>query len=262
MPSIFRAFSLASGSSGNAVVLDCDEGVVLVDAGLSAKRLLQGLDGLASRLQGVVITHDHTDHVKGAAVFARKHGAPIWMTAGTAAAAEARGAIATRRIFRSGETLAIGGFRIETIPTPHDGAEPVAVVAERKGCRCGILTDLGHPFPALQAILSTLDAVFLESNYDPEMLRRGPYPPWLQARIRSPQGHLANDEAAALVRDHAGDRLKTAILSHLSENNNHPDAALRAFHGIAGARLGKGLRCFAAPRHAACEAILVGGSAA
>jgi len=126
---------------------------------------------------------------------------------------------------------------IRTLTTPHDAAEGVAFVVEHAGKRLGILTDLGHVFSDLWDILPTLDALYLESNYDPEMLARGPYPPVLQQRIRGAGGHLSNDEAAQLLSRAAGRRLQWVALAHLSGENNHPDLAADTHRRIVGSAL-------------------------
>ena len=119
-----------------------------------------------------------------------------------------------------------GGAGVRTIPTPHDARDGVCFVVEAEHKRLGILTDLGHVFPGLEELIRSLDAVILESNYEPDLLERGPYPPYLKARIRGPRGHLSNVEAADLLA-RCGRNLRWAALGHLSEQNNSPDVALR-----------------------------------
>ncbi len=256
---IFRAWSLASGSSGNAIAVESEDGVLLVDAGISAARIASGLDlpHNPDRLCAAIITHDHRDHIAGARILAKRWRVPIYLSAGTHRAAyRALGDLPGHRYFRPGDMFEIAGFRVRTIPTPHDSAEPAAVTIERRGRRCGVFTDLGHPFPGLGEAISELDAVFLESNYDPRMLAEGDYPAFLKNRIRSPAGHLANEEAAALVRDY-GCRLQAAVLAHLSAHNNRPEIALQTFHAIAGDAQRRGLRCFTAPRYEPSEMIAI-----
>ena len=128
--------------------------------------------------------------------------------------------------FAAGGAIDFGTVRVETLPTPHDASDGVAFVVDDGEQRLGILTDLGHCFAGLGELVATLDAVIIESNYDPKMLAEGPYPVFLQERIRGPHGHLSNFEAAQLVRDWASPRLKWACLGHLSEHNNLPELAL------------------------------------
>jgi phosphoribosyl 1,2-cyclic phosphodiesterase len=246
--------SLGSGSSGNAYYLQSSEGAVLVDAGLSGKRLIDNIlaaGGNPAAVQGVIVTHDHADHVKGAGILHRRHGWKLWMTEGTRHAAASALGKAEVRAIAPGAGLLAAGFRFEFFATPHDGGEPVIVAAERGRRRCGVFTDLGHPFSGLPDLLDNLDFVFLESNYDPALLAANRnYSPALKSRIRGPKGHLANAEAAELVRNLPGGRLRRVMLSHLSQENNDPDLALRCFSGIAANRAeGCGMRTAVAPRH-------------
>jgi len=226
------AIPLQSGSSGNSIYVEADGVKLLFDAGISGvqaeKRLrMHGKD--IRSVDALIVSHDHSDHISHAGIFHRKYGIPVHVSARTYEAAADRirmGQIGDIIYFRPGETLDFGGIRVETLPTAHDGVEGSAFVAEAGTQRLGILTDLGHAFEGLAEIVSSLDAVFIESNYDPHMLETGPYPEFLKARIRGDRGHLSNQEAAGLLRDH-GERLRWACLAHLSENNNHPAAAMR-----------------------------------
>jgi phosphoribosyl 1,2-cyclic phosphodiesterase len=164
---------------------------------------------------------------------------PLYVTAPTLAASRLRcdlGPLTDIRRFRSGDSFTIGALTVETLPTPHDGADGVAFIVSDGHARLGILTDLGHPFRGLARILSTLNGVFLESNYDPDMLENGPYPGFLKQRIRGPQGHLSNFESAFLL-EAAGGGLAWACLAHLSEVNNTPQVALATHSRILGDRI-------------------------
>ncbi|MDR1613376.1 MAG: MBL fold metallo-hydrolase [Planctomycetota bacterium] len=234
-----RVASLASGSSGNSYYLECSEGAIVVDAGLSGKSLLRHLElagGDPAKVAGVIVTHDHADHASGAGILFRKFGWRLWMTKGTRDAAGSMGKVRVETI-APGSGLRAGGFAIDFIATPHDGAEPVIVAAERNGVRCGVFTDLGHPFGGLADHLARLDFAFLESNYDPGLLaanRR--YPAGLKRRISGPAGHLSNIEAARLVAGVPGTRLRRVVLSHLSEENNRPELARNCFRKMVGER--------------------------
>ncbi|MCK9463757.1 MAG: MBL fold metallo-hydrolase [Proteobacteria bacterium] len=227
------AISLQSGSNGNCIYVEAGDTRLLVDAGISGKQVERRL---ASRgrdprsLSAVLVTHDHIDHVKCAGIYARKWGVPVYLTGKTLAAARGRfdlGRIADVRAFGAGDAFEIGGVRVETIPTPHDGTDGVAYAVEHRGKRLGVLTDLGHPFDGLGALVSDLDGVFLESNHDERMLAEGPYPAYLKRRIRGPHGHISNEEAAALLTAAADlGRLQWACLAHLSAENNTPEVAL------------------------------------
>ncbi len=253
MPEI-RLCTLVSGSSGNAVYAECADGAILVDAGVSGRaieRAMQTVGGHIDRVDGLVLTHDHHDHARGAGVLSRRHGLPLFMTEGThrRCAHDLHRVVGPRR-FRPGDILCVGGFHIHTLATPHDAQEPVALVLERNGLRVGVLTDLGTCWPGLADLLPTLDAVVLESNYDPQMLATGPYPKKLKARIASARGHISNEEAAALVRDFADTRLQAVMLAHLSETNNRPEIALGCMQLHARELIARQeLRILVAPRH-------------
>ncbi len=255
--------SLASGSSGNSYYIQGPDGAVLVDAGLSGRRLIENIvagGGDPARVKGIIVTHDHHDHVSGAGVLQRKHNWKLWMTKGTYAAASHKlGKVTVDTV--SGETgLLAAGMTFHFTPTPHDAAEPMMVAVEKDGRRCGIFTDLGHVFPGLGEWLDSLDLVFLESNYDPDMLARNRrYPHPLKARIRGEHGHLSNNEAAELIRDLPGDRLRRVVLSHLSKENNTPDVARNSFTRIVADRMKAcGMLVGVAPRDTAmrlCQVI-------
>ncbi len=255
-PDAIRFCTLASGSSGNAVYLDCPDGAVLVDAGISGKRVAAGLHTVGAapeRLAAVVVTHSHRDHVHAAGVLARRHGLPLVMSEETArTAAGTLGRVPPPRTFTPGASLRLGGFVIETVPTPHDAEGSVALVLRRGETAVGVLTDLGHTFDGLEDVVADLDAAVLESNHDPDLLAATTrYPEWLKRRIRGRGGHIANAEAAALVADHGGDRLRAVLLAHLSENSNTPETALACHRTAHAERLAAGaLLLDTAPRHA------------
>ncbi len=237
-----RVIPLQSGSNGNCVYVEAGGVRLLIDAGISGKqaqlRLAEHRIDIRA-VDGVLISHDHSDHARSAGIFQRKFGLPVYATERTMAAARRRyelGQINDVRTFRRGEIVRVGDLRIETLPTPHDGVDGAAFVLDDGTHRTGVLTDLGHVFDGLADVLRTLDGVLLESNYDPEMLRTGPYPPGLQRRIRGDGGHLSNCEAAHLLAEH-GERLRWACLGHLSEENNCPDLAMETHEQILQHRL-------------------------
>lgn len=235
-----RVISLQSGSNGNCIYVESGGTALLLDAGISGRQTetrlaCHGRD--ICGVSGVVISHDHADHVRCMGIYQRKFGLPIWVTAPTLRAAQAShgiGELSDVRAFAAGQTLRFGGLAVETIPTPHDGADGVAFVVDDGRRRVGVLTDLGHVFDGLAAVIASLDAVLLESNYDPDMLEHGPYPAHLKARIRGPHGHLSNDEAAELLASAAAPRMQWACLAHLSEQNNEPSVAMRTHRRILG----------------------------
>jgi len=241
-------YSLQSGSNGNAIYVEAGPVRLLFDAGISGKTAEGRMRVRGHEIRDVtalIISHDHTDHMRCAGIYQRKFGLPIHMSARTHRAyRENLGPLRDVRYFEVGQSLRFDGVVVHTVPTPHDAADGSVFVVEHDGRRLGILTDLGHSFEALRSLLPTLDAAYLESNYDPRMLATGPYPPSLQARIRGSGGHLSNEEAAALVRESAK-RLRWVVLSHLSEQNNRPDLALEAHRR----QVGHEFPLYVAPRY-------------
>jgi phosphoribosyl 1,2-cyclic phosphodiesterase len=223
---------LGSGSRGNAVLLESGGQRLLVDAGFGVRTLQERLRaiGVAPQSIGVcVITHEHADHVKGAAQAAARWGWALHASAGTVAATPA---LASATPFAAGETLRLEGFTVETARTPHDARESVAVVATatRTGARAGICTDLGHATDGVRALLRDVELLVLEANHDGGMLRAGPYPASVCDRIGGRFGHLSNDASAALARTVAGPAVRQLVLAHLSEHCNTPQLALGAVH--------------------------------
>jgi len=230
------AISLQSGSNGNCIYVEAGGVKLLFDAGIcgaDAERRLALYGRDIREIDAVIISHDHADHVRFAGVYQRKYKLPVYMTPRTLDVSRERhrlGRLDNVHLFFSGGTLNFGGVSIQTISTPHDGVDGSVFVVACGQTRLGILTDLGYVFEELPAVISSLDAVFIESNYDPRMLARGPYPEFLKRRILGPGGHLSNHEAAQLLR--SGGRLKWACLAHLSEHNNNPHLALQTHREI------------------------------
>lgn len=233
-----QTFSLQSGSSGNCIYVEAGDVRLLFDAGISGRqaklRLAQHGRSMAD-VDALLISHDHSDHVKHAGVYERLFNLPTYMTGPTHERVRAQlGKMRQVRRFVAGDTLEFGAVRVHSFRTPHDAVDGVAFIVEHEGARLGVFTDLGHPFPELATALAEVDAAYLESNYDPEMLRRGPYPPDVQARIRSDRGHLSNAQAATLLLQRAK-RPRWIALSHLSEHNNTPEIALDTHFNTLGA---------------------------
>ena len=223
------SFSLQSGSNGNSIYVETSDARLLFDAGISGRqaqlRMAQhGRD--IRKVQALIISHDHNDHIRCAGIYQRKFGLPIYVTRRTLGAAGHLGRTSDVRHFDSGQTLRFGGTKVHTLRTPHDGADALAFVIENGRKRLGIFTDLGHVFAELPEWLKSVDAAFLESNYDPQLLQTGDYPAWLKQRIAGAGGHLSNPEAAKLASS-CSHRLKTVALAHLSEHNNTPQLALK-----------------------------------
>ncbi len=235
------AISLQSGSNGNSIYVETNGVKLLFDAGICGSKAASRLEAHGRDIRDVdalIISHDHADHISCAGVYQRKFGLPIYITPMTLQKAEREnklGKLSNVNHFLAGEKLQFGKVSVQTIPTPHDAVDGAAFVISSGNKKLGILTDLGHVFRELLDVIPSLDAVFIESNYDPEMLAGGPYPAFLKKRIRGPQGHLSNIESAALLQ--SGVKLKWACLSHLSESNNDPHVALKTHREIAGNRL-------------------------
>jgi phosphoribosyl 1,2-cyclic phosphodiesterase len=231
-------FSLQSGSNGNAIYVEAGAVKLLFDGGISgrqarARMAARGRD--IREVDALILSHDHRDHVQAAGIYQRKFGLPIYVTRRTFQAVEYDvGRVRNVRFFRAGDSLAFNGIVVHTIRTPHDAVDGVVFVVEHEGKRLAILTDLGHPFAGLQHVLEAVDAAYLESNYDPQMLAEGPYPGWLKTRIAGSGGHLSNPEAAELLRGCGRRRPRWVAIAHLSEQNNDPELALETNRAAVG----------------------------
>jgi phosphoribosyl 1,2-cyclic phosphodiesterase len=237
-----KVISLQSGSNGNCIYVEAGGVRLLFDAGISGSRAKERLAAHGrdiSDVDAVLISHDHADHSRCMGVYHRKFRLPIYATVKTFQVANQYrlGEIEDLRHFAAGETLSFEHVTVETIPTPHDGVDGVAFVVDDGRHRLGILTDLGHVFNDLPAVVCSLDAVVLESNYDPEMLANGPYPGFLKARIQGPGGHLSNLESAELLHASRPKRMVWACLAHLSGDNNTPAVALATHRRLLGDHL-------------------------
>ena len=237
-----RVISLQSGSNGNCIYVEAGGVRLFFDAGISASQVQErmashGRD--ANAVDAVLISHDHTDHCRSMAILNYTFGLPIYTTPKTYEAAKRfeLGEIGDLRHFVAGEIVQFGKVTVETISTPHDAEDGVVFVVDDGKHRLGIMTDLGHVFSGLGDVIASLDAVLLESNYDPEMLANCSRPKWLKERITGPEGHISNFEAAELLLGAASKRMKWACLGHLSEDSNTLKLALATHHKILGDRL-------------------------
>jgi phosphoribosyl 1,2-cyclic phosphodiesterase len=218
---------LASGSKGNAVLVCSPRTRILVDAGLSGKELAHRLDRTPVRpqqLDGLVISHEHQDHVRGAGVMSRRFDLPVYLTCGSLDNLPDKvGRFCSSQVFQPGVAFEIGDLRIHPFAVSHDAGEPVGFVIEHEGFRLGICTDLGIATQLVRARLQKCNCLVLEANHDLDMLLKGPYPWELKQRIRSRHGHLSNADTSELLKDLHHDNLKAVVFAHLSETNNHPD---------------------------------------
>ncbi len=223
-----RLWVLGTGSRGNAVLLESGGARLIVDAGFGVRALAERLAAARVAPESIaacVVTHEHADHVKGVRHAASRWGWAVHATQGTAGAhAPLRAAAATT--FSAGAEFRVGPFAVQTVATPHDAAESVAVVVTAdSGARAGVCYDLGHATDAVRAACADLDVLVLESNHDEAMLRAGPYPPSVAERIAGRFGHLSNRAASALAKQVAGPALRHVVLAHLSESCNAPRLA-------------------------------------
>ena len=219
-----RVWSLGSGSKGNAVLVECGDTRVLVDAGFPRRILAARLAAIGvppTSIQACVITHEHTDHTRGAAASARRWGWTLHATEGTVRHSPPLSRATVQRV-SAGETVAIGRADVAVVRVSHDATEPVGfVVTDRvSGARAAILYDLGSVSEEVRVATRDVDVLVLEANHCEVMLRDGPYPPFLQRRIACRTGHLSNRAAATLGCDAAHANLNHVVLAHLSEQNN------------------------------------------
>jgi phosphoribosyl 1,2-cyclic phosphodiesterase len=216
---------LGSGSAGNCYYAESDGTAILVDAGFGPRETKKRLELLGfdiEKIRGILVTHEHYDHIRGAQSLGRKFGIPIYVTEGTLRAGNIDPDVAPVVVFANNTTFRIGELNIHARKTTHDAADSCCFVIEaRDGARAGIASDLGYVDPAVMQHLTNCDGLFFESNHDLDMLRMGTYPWSLKRRIMSRFGHLSNDDAIAAVGRMLGPNTKTLCLIHLSQKNNH-----------------------------------------
>lgn len=222
---------LGSGSGGNSAVLECDGVRLMIDAGLSAKQLtlrlqLLGID--PASLDGILLTHEHGDHVRGLKVFLKKHPLPVFATAQTAHIVRETGLDGVLwKTFESGQTFAISGSQIRSFAIQHDAVDPVGFVIGSATRKMGFVSDAGHVTRSMTESLRGLHGLFVEANYDDGLLEADTKRPWaIKQRISSRHGHLSNEQVTALIRDIAHAELGRIVLGHLSSDCNTPDLIL------------------------------------
>jgi phosphoribosyl 1,2-cyclic phosphodiesterase len=233
-----RFCALASGSSGNCFYVNNGDSSIIVDAGISCRRIFERLNLLGedtSKIKGVFITHEHSDHIKGADVFARKFNVPIFATKGTIDNSFLCSDPRLVNEIKGGETIKLGGMDVEAFSKPHKAEEPVSF-SIRNGKMISILTDIGHASKEVIDAVKESDALVLESNHDLKMLEEGPYPYFLKSWIKSDIGHLSNLQSGLCVMEYGDSKLKNIMLAHLSEANNTPLLAYSTFSSLIGER--------------------------
>jgi phosphoribosyl 1,2-cyclic phosphodiesterase len=236
---------LASGSKGNCVYIEGSSGAVIIDAGRSAREILgtkvrrgrlQEAGGKRELIQGILITHEHGDHVKGLGPLGNALKVPAYGTSGTLDATNRM--IQSKKNFpfqsiHPGDPVSIGDFLVTSFSVSHDATDPVGYLIEEDGVRLCYCTDTGMVTSGMLEMLKKSDGVILESNHCPQMLKDGPYPAFLKRRIASSRGHLSNEDAGTVLAE-ISRSIHCAILAHLSEENNEPGLAIRKAHEALG----------------------------
>jgi phosphoribosyl 1,2-cyclic phosphodiesterase len=228
-----RFCPISSGSNGNCAFVSFGGTSILIDAGLSGKAIESGLNRINETCAGVgalFVTHEHSDHIKGAGILSRRYNLPIFASKGSWAAMSRRGGIGeiatrNRRVINKDEEIAVGGITVRPFGIPHDAAEPVGYGVFCGGLKICVATDIGHPSDDVAANLIGADILLLESNHDVDKLKNGVYPYALKRRVLSDHGHLSNAGCGRLLCRVHSPRLRHAVLGHLSGENNTPELA-------------------------------------
>ncbi len=260
---------LGSGSAGNCALIATDHCKILVDGGLSARQIVVRLEQcgvLPEQLDGVLLTHEHGDHVCGLEVLCRKFHVPIYANALTAEAVRYDSWLESHRnwrIFRTGSEFPICDIKVQTFPVPHDAVEPVGFLFEAGSSRLGFITDLGYPTKLLIDRLRQAHTVVIETNHDEKLLQNDKHRPWpVKQRIQSRHGHLSNTAAANAIEELLPGRIERVVLGHLSRDCNTPDLALAAMRAVFD-KTGKGdMEIFCASQSEVSPRFCIGETAA
>lgn len=244
VPRVMRFAVLGSGSGGNAAVVECGGLRLMIDAGLSAKQLCLRLRHVGidpASLDGILLTHEHGDHVRGLKVFLKQHPVPVFTTPATARVVREAGIDGgSWKFFEAGQVFALGGLAIETFAIQHDAVDPVGFVVGHSTRRLGFLSDAGFVTRSMTERLRGLDGIFVEANYDEALLEADTKRPWsIKQRISSRHGHLSNSQVTELIRDIAHPALGQVVLGHLSSDCNTPEIILTGLRACL-AELGHG----------------------
>ena len=259
---------LVSGSSGNSIYISCGGVRLLVDAGVSAARIEANLREIGVDIRdidGLLITHEHVDHIRGIGVLCRKYGIPVYANEGTWQGIflkETHIPARCVRTFFTGEDFYIGGMNINPFPIPHDANEPVGFAFNARGLRCAVATDIGHINKTWMNAVSGCQALVLEANHDIEMVERGPYPKRLQNRILGRNGHLNNVDCAKALLELAKHGARAVSLAHLSADNNLPELAYNTVCEAlweAGLTVGEDISVSVARRDRVSDMLIVSG---
>lgn len=235
---MFSVTILGSGSAGNCAVIETPQTRLLIDGGLSARQITQRLASIGVQpieLDGILLTHEHCDHMQGLQVFSRQNAVPIYCNALTAEAISHCAPADRWRFFCTGSEFTIKDVTIETFPVPHDAVDPVGFVLQHDSHALGFLTDLGFATKLALERLREVQTLVIETNHDEKLLQNDQRRPWsLKQRIMSRHGHLSNDAAGQVLEQLGSLKLRRAILGHLSRDCNSPDLALAAVRKCVG----------------------------
>jgi phosphoribosyl 1,2-cyclic phosphodiesterase len=228
--------AIASGSNGNCYYIGNEKDAVLIDAGISAKQISarmfeRGLN--PSKVKALFISHEHSDHMRGARGVNKKMNLPVYLTAKTYNGSYKNLRPDYPKYFVPGDEIEVGEFTVHAFLKNHDASEPCSFRIQFENINVGVFTDIGEPCKNVISHLKLCDGLFLETNYDVKMLWEGRYPYFLKKRVDSEIGHLSNDQAFNLLQNHAGENLKCVFLSHLSKENNTPEIALNSMINLA-----------------------------
>jgi len=217
---------LASSSSGNSTFIRTEKTRILVDAGLAKRDILARLAAIdedAEKLNAILVTHEHSDHVSGLVTLARQVNVPIFITRLTAPAIPWGEYTPKLDCFQAGTTFTVGDIDVDSFTIPHDAIDPVGFCFRSQGVKVGLVTDLGYVTDSIKFHLRGANLLVLESNHDLEMLKVGPYPWSVKQRVMGRKGHLSNDVVCGFIRSDLDSSIDTLVLGHLSEHNNHPE---------------------------------------
>lgn len=229
--------SLNSGSNGNCYYLANEEDAILVDVGLNCRETEKRMARLGlsmDKVRAIFISHEHSDHISGLPVIARKYQIPVYITPGTLIGGRLSLQTELLRKFTAHQTIHVGELLITAFPKKHDASEPHSFIISCRNVTVGVFTDIGSPCENLIRYFKKCHAAFLEANYDEEMLERGRYPYFLKNRIRGGHGHLSNRQALELFTSCRPPYMSHLLLSHLSRDNNSPELVLELFKRSAG----------------------------
>ena len=231
--------SIASGSNGNCYYVGNEQEAVLIDAGISCREIEKRMKRLQldlKKVKALFISHEHSDHISGVAVLSKKHQLPVYVSSATWRHCRGFSGIDSGIHFDGHETVSVGSLTVRPFRKIHDAADPYSFTISHGGITVGVLTDIGRACVQVKKHLANCHAVFLETNYDEDMLFKGRYPWPLKKRISGGEGHLSNKQALELLQQHASKELSHVFLSHLSKNNNCPQLVQDLFNAHSGGR--------------------------